>query len=143
MDACFECESTDEIHHHHIVPRSVGGTKTIPLCGRCHGLVHGRRTMNTSELTRAAIARKRSLGLRTSRDVPYGFGLADDGDTLIVDPDETRAVQRIKELRRIGVSIREVCERLTAEGFRPRGKRWHPTTVNRIIFDKRVVVISP
>ena len=39
---CFECGSVENIHNHHVVPKVRGGTKTIPLCGPCHGLVHGR-----------------------------------------------------------------------------------------------------
>lgn len=38
---CFECDSTENIHQHHVIPRSLGGTKTIPLCGSCHGQAHG------------------------------------------------------------------------------------------------------
>ena len=37
---CFECGSTENIHQHHVVPQSKGGTKTIPLCNNCHSVVH-------------------------------------------------------------------------------------------------------
>tara|TARA_R110000803_G_scaffold94110_10_gene161632 strand:- start:1995 stop:2321 length:327 start_codon:yes stop_codon:yes gene_type:complete len=37
---CFECGSTENIEKHHVVPRSKGGKKTIPLCARCHDKVH-------------------------------------------------------------------------------------------------------
>ena len=43
-DICFECGSTEHIHQHHIIPKSLGGTKTIPLCNDCHGLAHGKKT---------------------------------------------------------------------------------------------------
>lgn len=39
---CFECGSDVNIHNHHVVAKSLGGIKTIPLCGDCHGLVHGK-----------------------------------------------------------------------------------------------------
>ena len=39
---CFECGSSEHIHQHHIIPKSLGGTKTIPLCNMCHGRAHGR-----------------------------------------------------------------------------------------------------
>jgi len=42
MRMCFECGLLAE-HDHHVVPRSAGGTKTIPLCVGCHGKVHGHR----------------------------------------------------------------------------------------------------
>jgi 5-methylcytosine-specific restriction endonuclease McrA len=42
MTECFEC-GAPAAHQHHVVPRSLGGTKTVPLCEGCHGKVHGRR----------------------------------------------------------------------------------------------------
>lgn len=39
MSECFECGG-EAIHQHHVVPRSVGGTKTIPLCSECHRAAH-------------------------------------------------------------------------------------------------------
>ena len=39
-DECFECgEPMGEMHH--VIPRSRGGTKTLPLCVECHCKVHG------------------------------------------------------------------------------------------------------
>ena len=39
MNTCFECGNLAE-ENHHVVPKSLGGTKTIPLCTLCHGKVH-------------------------------------------------------------------------------------------------------
>lgn len=36
---CFECGAPKE-EMHHVVPKSKGGTKTIPLCVDCHGKAH-------------------------------------------------------------------------------------------------------
>jgi len=53
-EACFECGATDGLQQHHVVPRSRGGTKTIPLCGECHGKAHHRdKNMASPELTKA------------------------------------------------------------------------------------------
>lgn len=38
-DICFECGNPKE-EMHHIIPKSKGGTKTIPLCVECHGKAH-------------------------------------------------------------------------------------------------------
>ncbi len=57
--ACWECDKKGEIHNHHVVPRSKGGTRTVPLCLECHGKVHGRK-MNSSELVKASYARRRA-----------------------------------------------------------------------------------
>lgn len=48
--ACFECGAT-AIEDHHIIPESRGGTKTVPLCGRCHDLVHDRAGNRTDSAT--------------------------------------------------------------------------------------------
>ena len=37
---CFECDQPAD-HDHHVIPRSLGGTRTVPLCHGCHGKVHG------------------------------------------------------------------------------------------------------
>ena len=36
---CFECGSESGIEWHHVVPESLGGLKTVPLCDHCHGIV--------------------------------------------------------------------------------------------------------
>lgn len=59
-EECFECgASADE--YHHVVPQSVGGTKTVPLCGKCHCLVHdfGGRRDQGRELTTRALNKKK------------------------------------------------------------------------------------
>lgn len=38
-NTCFECNRPME-HKHHVVPQSLGGTKTIPLCSICHAMIH-------------------------------------------------------------------------------------------------------
>lgn len=37
---CFEC-GTGTKGTHHVIPVVLGGTKVIPLCERCHSVVHG------------------------------------------------------------------------------------------------------
>ena len=38
-DICYECGNPKE-ELHHIIPKSRGGKKTIPLCVDCHGKAH-------------------------------------------------------------------------------------------------------
>lgn len=81
--------------------------------------------------TRAALQVKRGRGERVG-SVPFGHRLGEDGRTLVVDDREQRAVERVRQLRAQGVTIAAIAERLAAEGHRPRGERWHPTSVSRI-----------
>lgn len=59
---CFDC-GLPAAHQHHVVPRVMGGTRTIPLCGECHGKVHGLDFTNHRALTRAGIEKARAKGV--------------------------------------------------------------------------------
>lgn len=61
---CFECDSKENIHNHHVIPKILGGTKTIPLCALCHGKVHDKDILKMSNL--AKIARNKN-GFKTGR----------------------------------------------------------------------------
>jgi hypothetical protein len=65
--------------------------------------------------------------------VPYGYRLAADGATLEADPDEARAVALIIDLRRQGLSLRKISDRLREIGLMSRRGDWHPTQVTRIL----------
>jgi len=70
--ACFECGNpAQELHH--VVPRVVGGTKIVPLCSTCHGLIHiGRKGRgNVSELSKIGIAKARERGVVMGRPKCY------------------------------------------------------------------------
>lgn len=130
---CWECGALPPLHDHHVVPRSKGGTRTVPLCEACHGKAHHRGgAMATTELTRAALAVKAGRGERVG-ELPLGSMVAEDGRTLIVDADEARTIDLIRALRADGLSIRAIAARLNADGVPARGGRWHPTTVARVL----------
>ena len=63
-NVCFEC-GAPATERHHIVPASLGGTKTVPLCGICHAKIHdvdGKRRTRIAELTKAALDAKKARG---------------------------------------------------------------------------------
>lgn len=82
--------------------------------------------------TRAALAAKKAKGERTG-SVPTGFTLGEDGRTLVPDSHETAAVELARELRAAGLTYRAIGAALEARGYRPRGGRWHPTTIMRAL----------
>lgn len=82
--------------------------------------------------TRAALAVKRSKGERVGQ-VPFGFRLAPDGVALEADPKEQRVISLVTQLRADGLSIRAIAARLNDDDVPARGKRWHPTTVSRLL----------
>jgi hypothetical protein len=114
MKSCFNCGSRAD-HDHHVVPRSLGGVATVPLCHACHGKAHGRERgfRDTNELTRAALAVKRARGEATSH-APYGFRA--EGGRLVADEGEQAVVARVRALRDAGLSQRGIVAELARAG---------------------------
>ncbi len=139
MIGCYECGALAD-HDHHVIPRVQGGSRTIPLCGRCHGLVHSAPLTSTGYLTHLALVAKRSRGEVLGPHTPIGSRRAEDGVHVAVDPGEANAVARIHELRADGSTIREIAARLNAERVPARGGRWHATTVARVLARLRRVL---
>lgn len=66
LSLCFECgEPKNDMHH--IIPKSKGGTKMIPLCSKCHGLVHGRDFVKMKALQRIGIDKAKADGKHIGR----------------------------------------------------------------------------
>lgn len=69
-NVCFEC-GAPATERHHIVPASLGGTKTVPLCEICHAKIHdvdGKRRTKIAELTKAALDAKKARGETWTRN---------------------------------------------------------------------------
>ena len=129
--ACVECGREAEVEHH-VVPRSRGGTKTLPLCERCHGKAHGRN-MTTKVLTQEAMDRKKNRGERCGR-VPYGFDLAADGMALCANSDEQGVLEVIRELREQGLSLRDIAGELNRRDIASKsGGPWIHSSIHRIV----------
>jgi DNA invertase Pin-like site-specific DNA recombinase len=85
-----------------------------------------------SERTRDALHLKIVKNERAGQ-VPYGWSLAEDGKTLLANPEEQRAISLIKELHAKGYSSRAICRELEKEGYEPVGYTWHHQSVNNIL----------
>ncbi len=92
------------------------------------------------EYERALIRARVKHGLASKRrrgeligSVPLGSALADDGRTLVASPRERAAAARARDLRASGASLRAIGSTLASEGHKPRGSRWHPQSVSRLL----------
>lgn len=85
-----------------------------------------------SERTRDALQLKISNGQRAGQ-VPYGWRVSDDGNTLIRHIKEQKVIEKIRNLKDTGFSYRAICHELDSEGYEPFGKKWHPQTVKNIL----------
>jgi hypothetical protein len=72
LNICFECGSGGDIDNHHVVPKSLGGTKTIPLCLKCHGLVHDRDFIKYRKLHKIGVEKAVAEGKYIGRKVGSG-----------------------------------------------------------------------
>jgi DNA invertase Pin-like site-specific DNA recombinase len=84
-----------------------------------------------AERTRTALAYKRSRGERVSRHAPFGSRF--EGDRLVPDGKEQRAIQRARVLRKSGLTYRAIRDALERERVPCRGRRWHLSTVHAIL----------
>lgn len=135
---CFECGNpATELHH--LVPRSLGGTKTVPICAECHGKIHGVKRLYISELTRAALAAKKQRGDKLGTpanltDEARAKGRAAHSKNAANNPNTKTAKGYAVLLRNSGASLREMAKTLNAEGFKtPRGGQFSAVQVSRLL----------
>jgi hypothetical protein len=128
---CFECGTTENLHGHHVVPRSLGGTKTIPLCPKCHGLVHSL-DYSTHHLTAKVQREKMARGEYIGGRPPFGFRNVDG--VLVPVPHEQDAARQARELRSEGRTLRAVAAELEARGILSRtGRTFASEDIRRMV----------
>lgn len=82
--------------------------------------------------TRAAMAIKKSRG-ECVGTAPFGFAVASDGSGKLVPvAHEQQALAMIREALAMGYSHQRICALLEAGHYKPRGSRWHKTTITRL-----------
>lgn len=132
--SCIDCGSGGEIHQHHVVPRSLGGTFMVPLCSSCHALVHSREELSIKALTKKAMQAKRRRGEYTGGVVPYGFILSDDGVRLVEYEREQLVIASVRELRIGGMTLRGIADELANRGvFNRSGKAFSHVAISRMM----------
>lgn len=72
---CVACGSASDLQHHHLVPKSRGGsdheTNLITLCTRCHGKLHDFEiAVDHAKLVSGAIEKARTSGKRLGPKAP-------------------------------------------------------------------------
>jgi hypothetical protein len=77
-DSCFECDNSENLHNHHVVPRVLGGTRTIRLCELCHGKVHERDFTSHKTLQKMGIRKAKNSGIKFGR--PKALSLQNESD---------------------------------------------------------------
>ena len=133
---CFECCKPAE-GWHHVVPKSRGGTKQIPLCGDCHKKAHhSNANMEHRTLTRAGLRRAKARGVKlgsaregawTGKEHLRGFKKATERSAAVrrrrADVQYAHVAALVRDLRRQGLTLADVAQRLNADGHCTGGGR--------------------
>lgn len=86
-----------------------------------------------SERTKTAMGHMKAQGRRVGT-LPYGYKLADDGTALLSEPSEQEVLSITKTLKAEGLTLREIAEKLNAQGYRTRrGTAWRFQYVHGIL----------
>ena len=76
------------------------------------------------ERTRDALSHKKAKGERVGT-IPLGYRLAPDGVHLDTEPAERAMLDKIRELRASGYTLRQIADELNRQGLRTRcGSQW-------------------
>ena len=131
---CFECGTTEDIQQHHVVPKSRGGTKTVPLCYPCHQKAHGStgKGLNHSKLTKEGIARARARGVKFGN--PKLWEARIEASKVLKTKANNHCLEVgeiISMFRSSGLSFAKVAQELNGLGVKTaRGRQWYATTVS-------------
>jgi site-specific DNA recombinase len=87
-----------------------------------------------SERTKAAMSHMREQG-KFLGQLPYGFNLATDGESLVENLEELETVRVIQTLRTEGQSLRAIAKKLDGSNIRTKSgnSRWTHTAVRSIL----------
>jgi len=137
LDFCVACGKKSDLHNHHLIPKSRGGTNRtcnlITLCYGCHRKLHGLvgKSINHRELIKAGIKKKKADGGRWANAV-YGYDFV-DGKT-IVNKKEQEVIKIMLRLREDGLTYRRIASMLDEMGFLAKcGGSWATSSVAQIL----------
>ena len=144
LDVCFECNhsAAGEVQLHHVVPRSLGGSRVIPLCSICHGKVHGKeRTnqINMSELTKVGLAAAKARGAVVGNPRwRIALEKAAVARREACKPLWREQLEEVRKVKATGVvTFSGIARCLNARGVRTsRGCAWTTTAVIRLLNKK-------
>lgn len=83
--------------------------------------------------TKAALGAKKSRGERVGH-IPFGYKLAEDGLHIEADELEKDILRQMRELRRNGLSIRDIADEMNRrEAFNRGQAKWNHASIHRVM----------
>lgn len=142
---CGNCETSDGLQIHHIVPLAIGGSNKIAnlvrLCNDCHAKAHGGH--NFVRVSSDAIRENARKGKPVGGNTPYGY--MREGGAWVIDEGSAWVIRFIFRMRYVfeysTLHIAKVLEHMaipTARGSR----KWSHPVIKRIIDNPQYLGIS-
>lgn len=131
---CTTCASEcDELHAHHIVPRSLGGLdipgNLVYVCTACHSKIHNKDFTNHSALTRAGLAKAKARGVKLG-GYREGHTAHHEAVKKLADDKADSVGAKIEELRASNYTFAAIANSFNNESIpTARGGKWYGTTV--------------
>jgi hypothetical protein len=114
LNFCVLCGVTDKLEHHHVVPKSLGGSdeeeNILTLCSKHHVKIHNLSSnrVHSAELIRAAKTKQKENGIFLGGHVPFGYRLKNN--KLIKNTKELEIIEDVRSMRKQGLSLRRLSE---------------------------------
>lgn len=121
-----------------MVPKSLGGKKTIPLCDKCHAAAHGENGYwKVGDLVSETKQRQISEGIFTGGNIPYGYQVRKT--KLVKDREQQRFITWMRRCRQRGLSYTAIAAILNAMRV-PRGVEtgWYKNVIIRAVEGDRM-----
>lgn len=139
---CFDC-GRRAVHNHHVVPKTLGGIRTVPLCEVCHDKAHGS---GGGLIDSHFIKERRKKEGKADGTVSFGYRIVNGWKVEFEDEQST--ISMMSMLHERNYSCREIAENLNRRGFETRSKtrgghraEWNAEQVRTVL--KREGVYDP
>ncbi len=139
---CFDC-GRPAVHNHHVVPKSLGGIRTVPLCEVCHDKAHGSAG---GIIDSYFIKERRKKEGKIDGTVSFGYKIVNE--QRVESEDEQDTISVICILHKRSYSCYEIAETLNRKGFETRSMmrsghqaKWNISQVRVIL--KREGIYDP
>ena len=107
----------------------VGAALAVSGPGALNAVAANERQV-ISDRTKRILRDLKKQGRKSNGTADYGYRF--EGDEVVEDEAEQRALKDLRRWRRRGLSITRCQELLEEKGHQPRGAKWHRTTVSRL-----------
>ena len=135
---CYECNCNKDLQEHHILPKILGGTKTITLCGNCHGKIHGGKFIKLSNLIKKSLHNKRNSGTKYTKSL-LGFDV--ENGKMVVNKKEQKIIRKMFKMYESGSGYTDIANHLNRNGYSIKnGNSFSRSYVSSILKNKSEIV---